>query len=70
MNFEKIERGGHVLLHVPGLAARPSVASAIGVGDRRPGCARGHALQPGINRRITLVVDEVANVINQPLIEI
>ena len=70
MNFEKIERAGHVQAHawiLPDL----SVATAIGaLAPGRPGRACGHALQPGGYRRISLFVDEVSNVINQPLIEI
>ena len=71
MNFEKIERGGHVLYMCLDSLPDPSVASAIGALAIADLAARaGMRYNLGITRRITLVVDEIANVINQPLIEI
>ena len=71
MNFEKIERGGHVLYMCLDSLPDPSVASAIGALAIADLAARaGMRYNLGVNRRITLVVDEIANVINQPLIEI
>lgn len=71
MNFEKIERGGHVLLMCLDSLPDPSVASAIGALALADLAARsGMRYNLGGYRRITLVVDEVSNVINQPLIEI
>jgi len=71
MNFEKIERGGHVLYMCLDSLPDPSVASAIGALAIADLAARaGMRYNLGIQRRITLVVDEIANVINQPLIEI
>ena len=71
MNFEKIERGGHVLYMCLDSLPDPSVASAIGALAIADLAARaGMRYNLGSSRRITLVVDEIANVINQPLIEI
>lgn len=71
MNFEKIERGGHVLYMCLDALPDPSVASAIGALSLADLAARaGMRYNLGGNRRISLFVDEVANVINQPLIEI
>jgi len=71
MNFEKIECGGHVLYMCLDSLPDPSVASAIGALAIADLAARaGMRYNLGINQRITLVVDEIANVINQPLIEI
>ncbi len=71
MNFEKIERGGHVLYMCLDSLPDPSVASAIGALSLADLSARaGMRYNLGGYRRISLFVDEVANVINQPLIEI
>jgi conjugal transfer pilus assembly protein TraD len=71
MNFEKIERGGHVLYMCLDSLPDPSVASAIGALALADLAARaGMRYNLGGYRRIALFVDEVANVINQPLIEI
>jgi conjugal transfer pilus assembly protein TraD len=71
MNFEKIERGGHVLYMCLDALPDPSVASAIGALALADLAARaGMRYNLGGYRRISLFVDEVANVINQPLIEI
>ncbi|MBX3602434.1 MAG: conjugative transfer system coupling protein TraD [Rubrivivax sp.] len=71
MNFEKIERGGNVLYMCLDSLPDPSVASAIGALAIADLAARaGMRYNLGSSRRITLVVDEIANVINQPLIEI
>ena len=71
MNFEKIERGGHVLYMCLDSLPDPSVASAIGALSLADFAARsGMRYNLGTKGRITLVVDEVSNVINQPLIEI
>jgi len=71
MNFEKIERGGHVLLMCLDSLPDPSVASAIGALALADLAARsGMRYNLGGYRRITLAADEVSNVINQPLIEI
>lgn len=71
MNFEKIEQGGHVLYMCLDSLPDPSVASAIGALAIADLAARaGMRYNLGSSRRITLVVDEVANVINKPLIEI
>jgi len=54
-------------LHVPRFAARPVGGSAIGALAIADLAARaGMRYNLGITRRITLVVDEIANVINQP----
>lgn len=71
MNLEKVVRGGHVLLMCLDSLPDPAVASAIGaitLSDLAAYIGMGYNL--GGNRRISLFVDEVANVINQPLIEI
>jgi conjugal transfer pilus assembly protein TraD len=71
MNFEKIERGGHVLYMCLDSLPDPSVASAIGALALADQAARaGMRYNLGTYRRIALFVDEVSNVINQPLIEI
>jgi conjugal transfer pilus assembly protein TraD len=71
VNFEKIERGGHVLYMCLDSLPDPSVASAIGaLGLADLAARQGMRYNLGSKRRITLVVDEVANVINRPLIEI
>ena len=71
MNFEKIERGGHVLYMCLDSLPDPSVASAIGALSLADLAARaGMRYHLGGYRRISLFVDEVSNVINQPLIEI
>jgi conjugal transfer pilus assembly protein TraD len=71
MNFEKIEAGGHVLYMCLDSLPDPSVASAIGALAIADLAARaGMRYNLGSSRRITLVVDEIANVINPPLIEI
>jgi conjugal transfer pilus assembly protein TraD len=71
MNFEKIERAGHVLYMCLDSLPDPSVASAIGALALADQSARaGMRYNLGIYRRISLFVDEVSNVINLPLIEI
>lgn len=71
MNFEKIERAGHVLYMCLDSLPDPSVASAIGALALADQAARaGMRYNLGVYRRIALFVDEVSNVINQPLIEI
>lgn len=71
MNFEKIERAGHVLYMCLDSLPDPSVASAIGALALADLAARaGMRYNLGGHRRISLFVDEVSNVINQPLIEI
>lgn len=71
INFEKIERGGHVLYMCLDALPDPSVASAIGALALADLAARaGMRYNLGTYRRIALFVDEVSNVINQPLIEI
>jgi conjugal transfer pilus assembly protein TraD len=71
MNFEKIERGGYVLYMCLDSLPDPSVASAIGALALADLAARaGMRYNLGGYRRISLFVDEVSNVINQPLIEI
>lgn len=71
MNFEKIERAGHVLYMCLDSLPDPSVASAIGALALADLAARaGMRYNLGGYRRIALFVDEVSNVINQPLIEI
>jgi conjugal transfer pilus assembly protein TraD len=71
MNFEKVERGGHVLYMCLDSLPDPSVASAIGALALADQAARaGMRYNLGQYRRIALFVDEVSNVINQPLIEI
>jgi conjugal transfer pilus assembly protein TraD len=71
MNFEKIERAGHVLYMCLDALPDPSVATAIGALALADLAARaGMRYNLGGYRRISLFVDEVSNVINQPLIEI
>lgn len=71
VNFEKIERAGHVLYMCLDSLPDPSVASAIGALGLADLAARaGMRYNLGGYRRIALFVDEVSNVINQPLIEI
>ena len=71
MNFEKIERGGHVLYMCLDSLPDPSVASAIGALALADQAARaGMRYNLGTYQRISLFVDEVSNVINPPLIEI
>lgn len=71
MNFEKLERGGHVLYMCLDSLPDPSVASAIGALALADLAARaGMRYNLGGYRRISLFVDEVSNVINLPLIEI
>ncbi|WP_431512808.1 conjugative transfer system coupling protein TraD [Variovorax sp. DAIF25] len=71
MNFEKIERGDHVLYMCLDSLPDPSVASAIGALALADQAARaGMRYNLGTYRRISLFVDEVSNVINQPLIEV
>jgi len=71
MNFEKIEQGGHVLYMCLDSLPDPSVATAIGALALADLAARaGMRYNLGTYRRIALFVDEVANVVNQPLIEI
>jgi conjugal transfer pilus assembly protein TraD len=71
MNFEKIERAGHVLYMCLDALPDPSVAAAIGALALADLAARsGMRYNLGGYRRISLFVDEVSNVINQPLIEI
>ena len=71
MNLEKIERGRHVLYMCLDSLPDPSVASAIGALALADLAARaGMRYNLGTKGRITLVVDEVSNVINNPLIEI
>lgn len=71
MNFEKIERAGHVLYMGLDSLPDPSVATAIGALALADLAARaGMRYNLGGYRRIALFVDEVSNVINQPLIEI
>jgi conjugal transfer pilus assembly protein TraD len=71
MNFEKIERGRHVLYMCLDSLPDPSVASAIGALALADLAARaGMRYNLGTYHRISLFVDEISNVINQPLIEI
>jgi conjugal transfer pilus assembly protein TraD len=71
MNFEKIERAGHVLYMCLDSLPDPSVATAIGALALADLAARaGMRYNLGAHRRIALFVDEVSNVINAPLIEI
>jgi conjugal transfer pilus assembly protein TraD len=71
MNFEKIERGGHVLYMCLDSLPDPSVASAIGGLAIADMAARaGMRYNLGSSRQMTLVVDEISSVINKPLIEI
>ncbi len=71
VNFEKVERAGHVLYMCLDSLPDPSVATAIGALALADLAARaGMRYNLGGSRRISLFVDEVSNVINQPLIEI
>ncbi|WP_229410277.1 conjugative transfer system coupling protein TraD [Massilia sp. YMA4] len=71
MNFEKIERAGHVLYMCLDSLPDSSVASAIGALALADFAARaGMLYNLGQYRRVALFVDEVSNVINTPLIEI
>ncbi|MRV70564.1 conjugative transfer system coupling protein TraD [Duganella sp. FT92W] len=71
MNFEKVERAGHVLLMCLDSLPDPSVATAIGALALADYAARsGMRYNLNSHRRIALYVDEVSNVINIPLIEI
>ena len=71
VNFEKVERGNHVLYMCLDSLPDPSVASAIGALALADLAARaGMRYNQGIYRRIALFVDEASNVINLPLIEI
>jgi conjugal transfer pilus assembly protein TraD len=71
INFEKVERGGHVLYMCLDSLPDPSVASAIGALALADLAARaGMRYNQGIYQRIALFVDEASNVINLPLIEI
>jgi conjugal transfer pilus assembly protein TraD len=71
VNFEKVERGGHVLYMCLDSLPDPSVASAIGALALADLAARaGMRYNQGVYRRIALFVDEASNVINLPLIEI
>lgn len=71
MNFEKIEQAGHVLYMCLDSLPDPAVASAIGALALADLAARaGMRYNLGGGRRIALFVDEVANVINAPLIEL
>ncbi len=72
MNLEKIVRGGHVLYFALDSLPDPGVASAIAAISLADAAAyAGMRYNLGVNQpRITLIVDELSNVINQPLIEI
>jgi conjugal transfer pilus assembly protein TraD len=71
VNFEKVERASHVLYMCLDSLPDPSVATAIGALALADLAARaGMRYNLGGYRRISLFVDEVSNVINQPLIEI
>lgn len=71
MNLEKVERGEHVLYMCTDSMPDPSVASAISALAIADLAARaGMRYNLGSSRRISLFVDEMANVINLPLIEI
>jgi len=71
INFEKVERGSHVLYMCLDSLPDPSVASAIGALALADLAARaGMRYNQGVYRRIALFVDEASNVINLPLIEI
>jgi conjugal transfer pilus assembly protein TraD len=71
MNLEKIIRGAHVLYISLDSLPDPAVASAIGAIFLADLAAfAGIRYNLGGNQRISLFVDEVSNVINQPLIEI
>jgi conjugal transfer pilus assembly protein TraD len=71
MNFEKIERGGHVLYMCTDSLPDPSVGSAIaGLAIADLAARAGMRYNLGLSRRTTLVVDEMSDVINHPLIQI
>lgn len=71
MNFEKIERAGHVLYMCLDSLPDSAVASAIGALALADYAARaGMLYNLDQYRRVALFVDEVSNVINTPLIEI
>ena len=71
MNFEKIERAGHVLYMCLDSLPDSAVASAIGALALADLAARaGMLYNLDKYRRVALFVDEVSNVINTPLIEI
>ena len=71
LNLEKIERAGHVFLMCLDSLPDPSVATAIGAMCLADLAARsGIRYNLGGYRRIALFVDEMSNVINQPLIEL
>ncbi|MBK7238219.1 MAG: conjugative transfer system coupling protein TraD [Sterolibacteriaceae bacterium] len=71
MNMEKIVRGGRVLYMCLDSLPDPAVASAIGaIWLADLSAFAGMRYNLGGDRRISLFVDEVANVINAPLIEL
>ncbi len=71
INLEKCVRGGHVLYLSLDSLPDPAVASAIGAIFLADLAAlAGIRYNLGGDRRISLFVDEISNVINQPLIEI
>jgi conjugal transfer pilus assembly protein TraD len=71
LDFEKIEGGRHVLYMCLDSLPDPSVASAIGALAIADLAARaGIRYNLGSSGRFTLIVDEISNVVNQPLIEI
>ncbi|MQA40625.1 conjugative transfer system coupling protein TraD [Rugamonas aquatica] len=71
MNYEKMERGGHVLYLCLDSLPDPSVARAIaGLALADLAARAGVRYNLGVGPRISLFVDEVSNVINRPLIEI
>jgi conjugal transfer pilus assembly protein TraD len=71
MNHEKIIRGGHVMYFALDSLPDPGVASALGAIFLADFAAEvGMRYNLGKYRRISLFVDELANVINLPLIEI
>ena len=71
INLEKCVRGGHVLYISLDSLPDPAVASAIGAIFLADLAAlAGIRYNVGGDRRIALFVDEISNVINQPLIEI
>ena len=71
LDFEKIEGGRHVLYMCLDSLPDPSVASAIGALAIADLAARaGIRYNLGSSGRVTLIVDEISNVVNQPLIEI
>ena len=71
MNLEKLERGGHVLYMNTDSMPDPSVASAISALAIADFAARaGMRYNLGSTRRVSLFVDEMASVVNLPLIEI